>query len=126
MPKPKAGMTARKIKAAQMLADGFTLEQIGAEVGVDASAVCLWKRDDEFLDYADTLSKKNVIASALKARKVLDKHLEDKGAWVSMNAATNLLREYQTVKGIGSQAVIVTFNGIGPGQIENKDTDLPD
>lgn len=124
MAKPKAGITKNKQIAAQMLADGFNLEQISAQLGITAQAIGQWKRDDEFLDLADSLSKKNVVAMALKARQVLGKHMEDKGAWVSMNAATNLLREYQTVKGIGSQSVIVTFGGIEPGQVSNVDTDL--
>lgn len=126
MAKPKAGMTEKKIKAAEMLVNGMTLEQIGDELGVTHQAVSKWKYDDEFIDYADMLSKKKMGLSAVKARQILDKHMDDKGAWVSMNAATNALREYQTVKGIGVQAIHVTFGGVEPGQVTNNDTELPE
>lgn len=124
--RPKIGMTEKKRKAAQMLADGMTLAAIGDELGVDLTTVSKWKHDDEFVDLADMLSKRNISLSAIKARIKLDQAIDEKGVWPSMTAATNILREYQTVKGIGSQSVIVTFGGIEPGQVSNVDTELPE
>lgn len=127
MPVSKIGMTARKIEAAELLGIGeMSDEAIAEKVGVNRSALSKWKRDDEFISAVLSASDRYLASVVPDARRKLVGQMKEDGKWLGQSAANSLLREHQANKGMGAQQVIVSFNGIMPGQVSNVDTELPE
>ena len=126
MPTPKKGMTKQKLETAELLGRGdMTDVAICEKMGICVATLWKWERDDEFVQAILTASDKYLASIVPKARgKLAGQMADDK--WLGQSAANSLLREHQANKGMGAQQIVVTFGGFEPGQIENKDTKLPE
>lgn len=109
MARPKARMTARKLRAADMLGAGEDYQEVARIIGVDQSTVWRWQQEDVFCDAVELASKRFLARTVPKARRKLADQMGAENDWLAQNAANSILRERGQVEGAVAQQVVVTF-----------------
>ena len=113
MPKPKAGMTEKKLKAAEMWGHNVPVKEIAEKLGVSTDAVYLWGNQDDFCDAILAASDKYLAKCIPKAIGKLQEQMDSKD-WLSQGASNSLLRERAQRKGTAAAQVVVSFSDALP------------
>jgi len=97
VPKPsRFRWTPRRSKAAVLLADSQTIDEVAKKVGVSEKSIDRWKRDSEFIQEVDRLSLMTGIAGRaervrLAKRVVHQKYVKDKEGKEILETRADLL-----------------------------------